>query len=165
MNQKQNQIEQLFKKHYSKLRRQAYTMLHDEEESKDAVSDVFVRMMQTGILPDDDKAEGYLVIAVRNRCRDLIVHQQTRQKVERLIPTDNVVWLSEMTEQQRYSRLRHLVDTELTEQTRQVFLLRFDKHLKYEEIAATLGISEKTVYKHLHQAITKLHEYFKDQEQ
>lgn len=161
----QNQIEQLFRKHYARLRRLAYTMLHDEEESKDAVSDVFVRMMQTGTQPDDDKAEGYLSIAVRNRCRDVIAHQQTRQKVERLIPTDNTVWLSETTEQQRYSRLRHLVDTELTEQTRQVFLLRFDRRMKYEEIATALGISEKTVYKHLHQAITKLHEHFKDQEQ
>ena len=161
----QNQIEQLFRKHYARLRRLAYTMLHDEEESKDAVSDVFVRMMQTGTQPDDDKAEGYLSIAVRNRCRDVIAHQQIRQKVERLIPTDNTVWLSETTEQQRYSRLRHLVDTELTEQTRQVFLLRFDRRMKYEEIATALGISEKTVYKHLHQAITKLHEHFKDQEQ
>jgi len=85
--------------------------------------------------------------------------------MERLIPTDNTVWLSETTEQQRYSRLRHLVDTELTEQTRQVFLLRFDRRMKYEEIATALGISEKTVYKHLRQAITKLHEHFKDQEQ
>lgn len=161
----QNQIEQLFRKHYARLRRLAYTMLHDDEESKDAVSDVFVRMMQTGTQPDDDKAEGYLAIAVRNRCRDVIAHQQIRQKVERLIPTDNTVWLSETTEQQRYSRLRHLVDTELTEQTRQVFLLRFDRRMKYEEIATALGISEKTVYKHLHQAITKLHEHFKDQEQ
>ncbi|MBQ6379272.1 MAG: sigma-70 family RNA polymerase sigma factor [Prevotella sp.] len=161
----QNQIEQLFRKHYARLRRLAYTMLHDEEESKDAVSDVFVRMMQTGTQPDEDKAEGYLSIAVRNRCRDVIAHQQIRQKVERLIPTDNTVWLSETTEQQRYSRLRHLVDTELTEQTRQVFLLRFDRRMKYEEIATALGISEKTVYKHLHQAITKLHEHFKDQEQ
>lgn len=160
----QNQIEQLFRKHYAKLRRLAYTMLHDEEESKDAVSEVFARMMQTGSLPQDDKAEGYLLISVRNRCRDVIAHQQTRQKMERLIPVDNMVWLSENMEQQRYSRLRHLVDTELTEQTRQVFLLRFDRRMKYEEIAATLGISEKTVYKHLHHAITKLHEHFKDQE-
>lgn len=160
----QNQIEQLFRKHYARLRRLAYTMLHDEEESKDVVSEVFARMMQTGSLPQDDKAEGYLLISVRNRCMDVIAHQQTRQKMERLIPVDNMVWLSENMEQQRYSRLRHLVDTELTEQTRQVFLLRFDGRMKYEEIAATLGISEKTVYKHLHHAITKLHEHFKDQE-
>jgi DNA-directed RNA polymerase specialized sigma24 family protein len=37
--------------------------------------------------------------------------------------------------------------------------------MKYQEIAAELGVSEKTVYKHLHQAITTLHEHFKDQEQ
>ena len=165
MSQEQTTIEGLFKKHYARLRRMAYTFLHDEEESKDVVSDVFTRMMQAGTQPDDDKAEGYLAISVRNRCRDIIAHQQIRQKMERLIPVDNMVDLSETTEQQRYARMRHLVDTALAPQTREVFLLRFDQHQKYQEIAATLGISEKTVYKHLHQAITTLHEHFKDQEQ
>lgn len=165
MDQKQTTIEGLFRKHYARLKRLAYTMLHDEEESKDAVSEVFARMMQTGAQPGEDKADGYLSVSVRNRCRDVIAHQQIRQKMERLVPIDDEACLSESAEEQRYSQLRHLVDTALTAQTRQVFLLRFDKRMKYQEIAAELGVSEKTVYKHLHQAITTLHEHFKDQEQ
>ncbi len=164
MNQKQDIIARLFRQHYTKLLRLANGMLHDEDESRDAVSDVFVSMMQ-GHACLDDKAEGYLAVSVRNRCRDMIAHKQIRQRVERLIPVDNTVWLSDDAEQQRYVRLRHLVDTLLTEQTRQVFLMRFDRHMKYAEIAAALDVSEKTVYKHLHQAITKLQEQFKDQKQ
>lgn len=165
MNQEQTTIEGLFRKYYTRLRRLAFTILHDEEESKDVVSDVFVRLMQAGSQPEADKMDGYLVISVRNRCRDLIAHQQIRQRVEKLIPVDHTEPLSEAIEEQRYTRLRHLVDTVLTAQTRQVFLLRFDKRMKYQEIATELGISEKTVYKHLHQAIATLHEQFKDQEQ
>ena len=116
-------------------------------------------------MPAKDKVESYLSASVRNRCLDMIAHQQIRQRVERLIPTDNVDDISEADEEKRYTELRRFVDTELSEQTRQVFLLRFDKRLKYQEIAAKLNISEKTVYKHLHQAITLLHEHFKDQEQ
>lgn len=164
MNQKQDIIARLFRQHYAKLLRLANSMLHDEEESRDAVSDVFVSMMQ-GHARLDDKAEGYLAVSVCNRCRDMIAHQHIRQRVERLIPVDNSVWLSDDVEHQRYARLRHLVDTLLTEQTRQVFLMRFDRHMKYAEIAVALDISEKSVYKHLHQAITKLQEQFKDQKQ
>ena len=165
MNQKRASIEQLFRQHYVRLRQIANRLLHDDEEGKDVVSDVFTRLIQSDILPEEDKVERYLSASVRNRCLDMIAHQQIRQRVEKLIPTDNVDEFSETDEEKRYTELRRFVDTELSEQTRQVFLLRFDKRLKYQEIAAKLNISEKTVYKHLNQAITLLHEHFKDQEQ
>jgi RNA polymerase sigma factor (sigma-70 family) len=52
----------------------------------------------------------------------------------------------------------------LPEQTRQVFLLRFEKHLKYQEIAAELGVSKKTVYQHLQHAVSQLHNHFNAKE-
>ena len=165
MNQKRAAIEQLFLQHYVRLRQLAYKLLHDDEDSKDIVNDVFTRMIQSDIMPLPEKAEAYLFTSVRNRCMDYIAQQQVRHRVERLLPVDDVTSVSETNEEQRYQALRSFVDTELSEQTRQVFLMRFDKHKKYQEIAAELGISEKTVYKHLHQAITKLHEHFQDQEQ
>jgi RNA polymerase sigma-70 factor (ECF subfamily) len=105
-------------------------------------------------------AETYLTGSVRNRCLDILAHRQVRHRVERLLPVDNTVYISESCEAQRYAELRRFVDTQLTEQTRRVFLLRFDKHLKYQEIADELGVSRKTVYLHLHQAITQLHNHF-----
>ena len=165
MNQKRAAIEQLFLQHYVRLRQLAYKLLHDDEDSKDIVNDVFTRMIQSDIMPLPEKAEAYLFTSVRNRCMDYIAQQQVRHRVERLLPVDDVTSVSETNEEQRYQALHSFVDTELSEQTRQVFLMRFDKHKKYQEIAKELGVSEKTVYKHLHQAIIKLHEHFKDQEQ
>ena len=165
MNQKRAAIEQLFLQHYVRLRQLAHKLLHDDEDSKDIVNDVFTRMIQSDIMPLPEKAEAYLFTSVRNRCMDYIAQQQVRHRVERLLPVDDVTSVSETNEEQRYQALRSFVDTELSEQTRQVFLMRFDKHKKYQEIAKELGVSEKTVYKHLHQAIIKLHEHFKDQEQ
>ena len=160
MNWKQAAIEQLFRQFHARLWQTANRLLHDAEESKDAVSDVFTRLMQSGSLPEADKVESYLVNAVRNQCMNILAHRQVRHRVERLLPTDNIVYISESAEEQRYAEIRHFVDTQLSPQTRQVFLLRYDSHLKYQEIAAELGVSEKTVYMHLHQAITSLHEYF-----
>ena len=160
MNWKQAAIEQLFRQFHARLWQTANRLLHDAEESKDAVSDVFTRLMQTSSLPEEDKMEPYLVNAVRNQCMNILAHRQVRHRVERLLPTDNIVYISESAEEQRYAEIRRFVDTQLSPQTRQVFLLRYDSHLKYQEIAAELGVSEKTVYMHLHQAITSLHEYF-----
>ena len=160
MNQRQAAIEQLFRQFHARLWQTANRLLHDAEESKDAVSDVFTRLMQTSSLPEEDKMEPYLVNAVRNQCMNILAHRQVRHRVERLLPTDNIVYISESAEEQRYAEIRRFVDTQLSPQTRRVFLLRYDSHLKYQEIAAELGISEKTVYMHLHQAVTSLHEYF-----
>ena len=160
MNQRQAAIEQLFRRYHTRLWQTANRLLHDAEESKDVVSDVFTRLMQTGSLPEADKVESYLVIAVRNRCVTILAHRQVRFRVERLLPTDNIVYISESSEEQRYAEIRRFVDTQLSPQTRRVFQLRYDSHLKYQEIAAELGVSEKTVYMHLHQAVTSLHEHF-----
>ena len=160
MSQKQATIEQLFRAYHARMFRLANVLLHDNEESKDAVSDVFARLVQADHLPETGNMEHYLLTAVRNRCIDFIAHKQVRQRVERLIPVDNIVYLSETSEEQRYAELRRFIDTGLAEQTQQVFRLRFDEHKTYQEIATQLDISEKTVYKYLHRAITQLHEHF-----
>ena len=162
--QKQAEIEQLFRKYYARLRQMAYRLLHDDEESKDVVSDVFTRLMQVDDLPKEGVTEGYLVNSVRNRCIDTLVRRKVRQRVERLLPIDNSLYISETCEAQRYAELRRYVDTQLPEQARQVFLLRFEKHLKYQEIAAELGVSKKTVYQHLQQAVSQLHNHFNAKE-
>ena len=164
MNQRQAAIEQLFRRYHTRLWQTANRLLHDAEESKDVVSDVFTRLMQTGSLPEADKVESYLVIAVRNRCMTILAHRQVRHRVERLLPTDNIVYISESAEEQLYAEIRRFVDTQLSPQTRRVFQLRYDSHLKYQEIAAELGVSEKTVYMHLHQAVTSLHEHFSQED-
>ena len=158
--QKQAEIEQLFRKYYARLRLMADRLLHDGEESKDVVSDVFTRLMQTDHLPEEEKVEPYLVNAVRHQCMNNLAHRQVRHRVERLLPTDNIVYISESVEEQHYEELRRFVDTQLSLQTRRVFQLRYDRHLKYQEIAAELGITQKTVYMHLHLAITCLQKYF-----
>lgn len=165
MSQKKAFIERLFRANYARMYQLAQILLHDDEESKDAVSDVFARLIQNDQLSEAEITDGYLLTAVRNRCMDFIAHKQVRQKVERLIPIeDTVVYLSDAVEEKRYAELRHFVETELTEQTQRVFRMRYDERKSYKQIAAELDVTEKTVYKHLHQAITKLQEHFNGQD-
>ena len=48
MEKTQTVIETLFRKYYQQMYRLASICLHNEEEGKDAVSDVFARLMQKG---------------------------------------------------------------------------------------------------------------------
>ena len=58
--------------------RVARTILYDEQESKDVVSDIFEGLLrgQTMLIPDTE--ERYLLTSVRNQCLKRIRHQETR---------------------------------------------------------------------------------------
>ena len=75
-------IQRLFKQHYAKMLRVARTILYDEQESKDVVSDIFESLLrrQTVIMPDTE--EHYLLTSVRNQCLNRIRHQETRLRME-----------------------------------------------------------------------------------
>ena len=64
--------------------RLARTILYDADESKDVVSDVFVRLLHNNPSVQVDKMEGYLMMAVRNRCLDVLSHKSVREQVEKL---------------------------------------------------------------------------------
>ena len=47
---KNEELKRLFVQHYSKMYRVARTMLYDEQESKDVVSDIFERLLNGNIM-------------------------------------------------------------------------------------------------------------------
>ena len=47
MTQRERQVERLFKLHYRAMYRLASILLHDDDESKDIVHDVFARLLES----------------------------------------------------------------------------------------------------------------------
>ena len=78
------EFENIYRQHYAKMYCLAKTMLYDADESKDVVSEIFARLLRDGDRPQKDRMEGYLMTAVRNRCRDVLSHKSIRERVERL---------------------------------------------------------------------------------
>ena len=78
------EFEDIYRQHYAKMYRLARTMLYDADESKDVVSDIFARLLREKYQPQRNQMEGYLMTAVRNRCRDVLSHKSMRERVERL---------------------------------------------------------------------------------
>ena len=66
----------LFRAHYTKMYRLAFSILYDEDESKDVVSEVFDRLLKGYVMLRPDTAEQFLLTGVRNQCRDVLRKKQ-----------------------------------------------------------------------------------------
>lgn len=153
----QKEIENLFRQHYAAMYRLARTILYDADGSKDVVSDVFVRLLHSNPSVQADKMEGYLMMAVRNRCLDVLSHKSVREQVEKLFSQE---LQQRHIEDERLDRLMQYIERELPPLSQQILRLRFLQEMTYEEVAQEVGVSKVTVYNHLWQSMHRIKEYF-----
>lgn len=157
----QKEIETLFRQHYAAMYRLARTILYDADESKDVVSDVFVRLLHNNPSVQIDKMEGYLMMAVRNRCLDVLSHKSVREQVEKLFSQElKQRHIIARNEDERLDRLMQYIERELPPLSQQILRLRFLQEMTYEEVAQEVGVSKVTVYNHLWQSMHRIKEYF-----
>jgi RNA polymerase sigma factor, sigma-70 family len=156
-----NQIENLFKTHYAQMYRLAVTILYDEAESKDVVSEVFARLLGQSDMLKADTAERYLLTAVRNQCRNVLEHRQVHERFFRLMSDEAVQSTLSNDEQIRMEELMHYIRQQLPPLSQEIFRLRYLREMTCQEVADTLGISRQTVHSHLQQSIERIREYFK----
>ena len=150
----------LYRLHYEELLRKAAIMLHDDEDARDAVSDVMVRLMTVDILPEGEKLLAYVRSSVRFECLNRLKRMKLQERMRRALPLDDEDVDTWGEDDHQYREYQQFIQTELTPQTKRVFQLHYAEKKKYREIASMLGISEAAVYKHLSQAITKLKNRF-----
>ena len=154
-------IQWLFMQHYAKMLRVARTILYDEQESKDVVSDIFEGLLRgrTVLMPETE--ERYLLTSVRNQCLKRIRHQETRLRME----TASAEQPSDAEdEDELITDIVEFVVSHLTAQEQRIFHLRFSKGCNYDEIAAAEGISRVAVWKHLSHALKAIRNYFNPQD-
>jgi RNA polymerase sigma-70 factor (ECF subfamily) len=157
------EFEHMYRQYYPQMYRLARTMVYDTDECKDIVSDIFARLLRGGIMPESDKMEGYLMMSVRNRCRDILKHKSVRERVENLfsheLAQSNIISINE---DDRLERLMIYIETVLPPLSQQIFRLRFLREMTYEEVAQAIGVSKVTVYNHLSQSLQHIKDYFKN---
>ena len=158
------EFELIYRRHYAPMYRLARRLLYDPQESKDVVSEVFARLLRDCDRPQKDKMEGYLMTAVRNRCRDVLCHKSMQERVEKLFLQESMqCQIVSMNDDDRLERLMQFIEAELPPLSQQIFRLRFLREMSYEEVALSLGVSKVTVYNHLSQSLQRIKEHFQSQ--
>lgn len=158
------EFEDIYLQHYARMYRLARTMLYDADESKDVVSDIFARLLRDGDRPQKDRMEGYLMTAVRNRCRDVLNRKSMQERMEKHFLQESMQsQIVSMNDDDRLERLMQFIEAELPPLSQQIFRLRFLSEMSYEEVAQVAGVSKVTVYNHLSQSLQRIREYFEQQ--
>ena len=161
-------IKKLFLEHYDRMYLLARVLLHDDEESRDAVSEVFAQLLDGTVRVRPDTAGSFLLTCVRNRCLKVLRGKQVREKAQKLLAMmgdEKDVTLPLMLEAGReidqLEEVLRFCQEGLTEQTLRVFLMHYQERKRYADISAELGISEAAGYKHLAQALKRIKNHFK----
>jgi RNA polymerase sigma-70 factor, ECF subfamily len=148
----------LFATYYQKLCTFAFTYLHDRQEAEEIVSDVFVNLWKARHrLSIEKDIQSYLYISVKHACFESLNKQHPELEsdsdvIDLLDVIDTSISVNELEYQELRHELEHAVSL-LPARCQQIFIMsRFDG-LKYREISAILGISEKTVENQLVKAL------------
>ena len=156
------EVESLFKTHYAQMYHLALTLLFDEAESKDVVSEVFASLLNDSAIVRTDDARAFLLTSVRHRCLNVLQHKQVQERFARLLTEDSDTLMKDNTveEQMQMEELMRYVQDNLSPLEQNIFRLRYLQEMTCQEVAEALNVSRQTVHTHLKQTVKIIRKYF-----
>lgn len=153
------EFDELFRSSYQTLYRYAYSLLNDSEESRDIVSEVFVKILEA---KDCDRANvGYLMAMVHNKALDILRSKKVEDEARKMMLHDyQTFMLPDKNKEERLKDILHYVETELTPQTQRILQMCYNDKKSYKQVAEELNISIQAVNKHISKALRQLREKF-----
>lgn len=151
-------FENSFKEYYSPLCRYAYSLIPDQDLCEDLVQDIFLKVWDKN--PDiNSSLSSYLYRAVKNACINEMKKkvQQTNLPIEEV--EDPMDTPFDMNREKDLSAIKLKVTKaidNLPPRCREVFIMRRNMQMSYDEISASLSISKKTIENQMNAAIKKL---------
>ena len=152
-------FEELYRRYYDRLYRFALNFIRSNENAKDIVQDVFVKLwLNRDLLDPKQSIKAYLFMSTKNRALDFLKNNGN----------GNVNFGDDESEVYSYSDpVQEVIDSDfetavreaierLPQKCRLVFKLSRQEGLTYREIADLVGISENTVEKQIVRALKHL---------
>jgi RNA polymerase sigma-70 factor (ECF subfamily) len=152
-------LNRIYLDQYAGLQRYAFTFVQDAALSEEMVHQVFLKLLERHApLIIHTSVKSYLYRAVYHECLNSLKQQKVRQNfssAHSAEPTHTETPAAKL----QYTELETQVQAaigDLPEQCRTIFQLSRFEELKYQEIAAQLGLSVKTVETQMSRALKKL---------
>lgn len=156
-------FEDLFKSNFPSLHAYAFTILQDPDLAEEVVQQVFFKVWEKQFhLSAHSSIKAYLYKAVYHESLNTLKHRRVKEKHALHVVRSNTGVNEASTESRLLSRELgahiHEAVQKLPSGCRTVFQLSRFEGLKYQEIAAELGISVKTVESQMGKALRLLRE-------
>ncbi len=149
-------LDRLYEKYWEKAFSQAYKRLKDEDQAKDVVQEVFVRIWfnrETVI----DNFPAYLSVCVKNQVLKLIAESdRTSPLLDRLDELPSAFSADAKFKTKEFDKIYESVVATLPPKRQRIFRLHFHEDLTTKAIAEQMGITRKTVQNQLGKAIQQL---------
>ncbi len=159
-------VEQAMAEFESPLIGYAATILNDVDRARDVVQDTFIRLCHQDMDSVRENLKSWLFTVCRNRALDLL------RKEKRTEPLEEVRWKKvagpglqpdEQAEQDdRMLRVMKLLNR-LSENQREVILLKFQQGLSYQEIQQITGLTSGNIGFLIHTGLKRLRDLLPDE--
>lgn len=146
----------LYRRYWSKVYNFSRLYLSSILEIEEVVQEVFVKVWESrSLLREDDNFKGFLFVITRN----LVFNQFRRsfnENAYKLTVLSSIMPYYNLEEELTAADLQEFIEKmvkELPPRQQEVFNLSRNAHLTYKEISIYLNISEKTVERHINEAL------------
>jgi len=161
-------MDQIYKVHFQSLYQYGMRMLHQEDEVKDCLHNLFVKLWENRKnLKPTTHIRYYLLAALRNT----IVNHQTKEfKYEKIEANDDHVFDLNFTLESAYIRKEEMHEkaaqlaaamNQLTPRQKEIIYLKYFEELDYSQIAEIMNLTTKGTYKLSARALDALKEIMK----
>lgn len=140
-----------------KLHRIAISLLHDDEDAKDAVQDTFEKLWRKEKADSDAEARNKLIHVLRNTCID-------RLRTHHTISLDTNPAVFERGYEMNTDDLKsyeELIIQGLTPMQMQIYVLIAKEGLEYDEVAGQLGITVEATRMNMSRARRRIRDNIK----
>lgn len=146
----------LYRRYWSKVYNFSRLYLSSILEIEEVVQEVFVKVWESrSLLREDDNFKGFLFVITRN----LVFNQFRRsfnENAYKLTVLSSIMPYYNLEEELTAADLQEFIEKmvkELPPRQQEVFNLSRNAHLTYKEISIRLNINEKTVERHINEAL------------